>query len=360
MTSPVDRDPVNGAATPRPGRVVPPRIIRISTDSLGADRPITRIPPGFFGAALGLSGLAGLWLFAATSIGVSPLVGDAIALIAGGVWCALAAGYLRQGAHQILADFRDTADGAMLAAPVMSALVLGSVLSAHARTAGHVVVIVFLILGALLCGLLIGQWMTGGIDEDRLGPALYLPGGGIGFVGCEAAYAIRLNGVAALFFGIGVCTWVFASSIILSRLQYRPRLSAALTPTLAIELAPPAVAGTAYFLLHPGRPDLFAYGIAGYAVMMVIAQGRLLPLYRAAGFTAGFWSFTFPWAAMATLALRWLALEHPAGQRVYAWVVIALTTVLVIAVAARTIVDIAAGHSLYSTLRGSHAVTRDA
>jgi tellurite resistance protein len=339
---------------------VPPRIPPISKDSLGADPPITRIPPGYFGAALGLSGLAGVWLFAATSIGVSPAVGDAIALLAGGVWCALAVGYLRQGARQVLADFRDTADGSMLAAPIMSALVLGSVLSAHARTAGHVVVIVSLIVGALLCGLLIGQWMTGGMDEDRLGPALYLPGGGIGFVGSEAAYAIGLHGVAALFFGIGVFTWVFASSIVLSRLQYRPRLSAALTPTMAIELAPAAVAGSAYFLLHPGRPDLLAYGIAGYAVMMVVAQVRLLPIYRAAGFTAGYWSFTFPWAAMATLALRWLALEHPPGERAYAWVVIALTTILVIAVAARTVVDIAAGRSHYPTLRGSHAVTRDA
>jgi hypothetical protein len=49
----------------------------MSKDSLGADRSITPVPPGFFGAALGLSGLAGLWLFAATSIGVSPAVGDA-------------------------------------------------------------------------------------------------------------------------------------------------------------------------------------------------------------------------------------------------------------------------------------------
>jgi tellurite resistance protein TehA-like permease len=56
------------------------------------------------------------------------------------------------------------------------------------------------------------------MDEDRLSPALYLPGGGIGFVGSEAAYTIGLHGIAALFFGIGVFTWVFASSIVLSRL----------------------------------------------------------------------------------------------------------------------------------------------
>jgi tellurite resistance protein len=321
---PADRERVKGVAAPP-----------------AAGRPITRVPPGFFGAALGLSGLAGLWLFAATSIGVSAVVGDGIALLAGGVWCVLAVAYVCQGARQILRDFRDTVDGPMLAAPVMSALVLGSVLSTHARTAGHIVVIVFLIVGALLCGLLIGQWMSGGIDEDRLGPALYLPGGGIGFVGCEAAYAIGRHGIAALFFGIGVFTWVFASSIVLSRLQYRPRLAAALTPTMAIELAPPAVAGSAYFLLHVGRPDPFAYGLAGYAVVMVVAQVRLIPLYRAAAFTSGFWSYTFPWVAMGTLAVRWLALEHPRGERAYAWVVIGLATTLVLAIGVRTVVEIA-------------------
>jgi tellurite resistance protein len=337
---PTDGDSVRGVATPPPGTVVP-RIAAPGNDSFAAARPITRIPPGFFGAALGLAGLAGLWLFAATSIGVSPFVGDAIAVLAAGVWCVLAVGYVCQGPHQLVADLPDTAAGPMLAAPVMSALLLGSVLAAHARTAGHVVVIVFLIVGALLCGLLTAQWMTGGIDEDRLGPALYLPGGGIGFVGCEAASAIGLHGIAEVFFGIGVFTWVFASSIVLNRLQYRPRLAPALIPTMAIELAPPAVAGSAYFLLHPGPPGLFAYGIAGYAVMMVVAQVRLLPLYRAAGFTAGSWSFTFPCAAAATLALRWLAVEHPSGQRLYAWAVIALATALVIAIAGRTAVDIA-------------------
>jgi tellurite resistance protein len=75
--------------------------------------------------------------------------------------------------------------------------------------------------------------------------------------------------------------------------------------------------------------------------MMVVAQVRLIPLYRAAAFTSGFWSFMFPWVAMGTLALRWLALEHPPGERAYAWVVIGLATALVSAIGVRTVVDIA-------------------
>jgi tellurite resistance protein len=110
-------------------------------------------------------------------------------------------------------------------------------------------------------------------------------------------------------------------------------------PSMAIELAPPAVAGSAYFALHP-RPDLVAYGIAGYAAVTLIAQLRLLPLYRGLSFSPSFWTFTFPCAAMASLALRWLAAEHPAGEKVYAWIIVAAVSALVAAIAVRTIIGL--------------------
>jgi hypothetical protein len=53
---------------------------------------------------------------------------------------------------------------------------------------------------------------------------------------------------------------------------------------------------------------------------------RLLPIYPRLSFTPGFWSFTFPSAAMATLGLRWLALEEPTGATAYAWIPIAPLT----------------------------------
>jgi tellurite resistance protein len=300
-----------------------------------------RIPPGFFAAPLGLSGLSGMWLLAGSTIGAPRAVGDAIAVVAGVVWCALAAAYLRQGLRRIATDLRDTAAGPLLAAPVISGLLLGIVLSEHAAIAGRIVVIMFLGAGALLSGLLLGQWLNGGLEQDRLGPAIYLAGGGIGWVGTQAAYAIGLHHLAAMFFGIGVFTWVFVSSTVLDRLFYRPRLDPALIPSMAIELAPPTVAGSAYFVLAPGRPDLVAYGIAGYATTMVIAQLRLVPLYRRLSFSPSFWSFTFPGAATATLALRWLAADPPVGEKVYAWVIIAAASALVAAIAVRTIVDLA-------------------
>jgi hypothetical protein len=57
------------------------RVLSVDAVREGAQRPstsgIVRIPPGFFGIALGLSGLAALWAFAAPTFGGRRRSGDA-------------------------------------------------------------------------------------------------------------------------------------------------------------------------------------------------------------------------------------------------------------------------------------------
>jgi tellurite resistance protein len=79
---------------------------------------------------------------------------------------------------------------------------------------------------------------------------------------------------------------------------------------------------------------------------MVVAQIRLLPLYRTLRFSPAFWSFTFPPGNMALFGLRWLELERPAGSTAYAWVLVAAITVLVGAIFGRTIVAARRGQLL--------------
>jgi tellurite resistance protein len=312
-------------------------------------RPAVRIPPGFFGMGLGLSGLAALWAYGTTSFGAPAAVGDGLGVIAASVWVGLTAAYLRQGPRQILADARDPTHGPFLAAGVMTAYVLAAgVLEPLAPGLARAIVIGFLVIGLVLSGLLTGQWLTGGLDEATFGPAFFLPGIGIGFVGADAAATVGLHSIAELFFGIGIAAWVLISSVVLNRMFFRPRLPPALIPTMAIELAPAAVAGNAYFLIHPGRPDGLLLGLSGYAAVMVVAQLRLLPLYRQLSFTPSFWAFTFPPANMAVFALGWLKLEHPAGARACAWLLVTAITALVGAIAARTILAAIRGQLLPS------------
>lgn len=106
------------------------------------------------------------------------------------------------------------------------------------------------------------------------------------------------------------------------------------------------MAGIAYFALTAGRTDRPAQALAGYAVLMVLIQVRLLPRFAALRFAPGFWAFTFSWAATSTDALDWIALRRPPGAAACAAVVLAAITAFIGYIAARTVVLIARGELL--------------
>jgi tellurite resistance protein len=58
-----------------------------------------------------------------------------------------------------------------------------------------------------------------------------------------------------------------------------PPLPAPLVPTLAIEVAPPALAALALFACSGGRIDIWVILVSGYGMLLVLAQIRLMPLY---------------------------------------------------------------------------------
>jgi tellurite resistance protein len=147
-------------------------------------------------------------------------------------------------------------------------------------------------------------------------------------------------------FGLGVLCWVIVGSMILARLIFRPPLPDALAPTLAIEVAPAAVATVAYFFSHGPHVTALVTGLAGYGLLMVVAQIPLLGRYVRLSFSLGTWAFTFAWAAVASSALLWIAAGHPAGSRTLGYLDLAAISLLVGGIAARTVVAMAQGRLL--------------
>src|SRR5580693_9015093 len=82
--------------------------------------------------------------------------------------------------------------------------------------------------------------------------------------------------------------------IITLRLYVVPSLPPPLLPTIAIELAPPVVAGDSWFAINGGKVDTPGAVLAGLALLMLLVQLRLIPLYTRATFGPGFWAFLFP------------------------------------------------------------------
>ena len=122
--------------------------------------------------------------------------------------------------------------------------------------------------------------------------------------------------------------WVIMFVVLFARLAVRPPLPDALTPTLAIIVSPPAVAGTAWIAITGRTDDVMQLALTGLTVVLVLMQLALVPRYRRLPFSLGFWSFTFPFAAVAGYGATLLAAGGSFAAVVAAWVLIAAVTAL--------------------------------
>lgn len=301
----------------------------IGTTQAPRRRPSRRIPPNLFGIPFGIAGLAEVWHAARPVLGTPQLVPNIMFAASSALWIVVASAYAAQGPRQIWSDLHDRVLAPFVSLAVITPMIPASALADHALTAAQVLVAVFLVLTVLLGGWLTGQWIVGDLDQDSAHPGYFLPTVAGGFVASFTASQVQLRGVAEAMFGIGMLCWVLLGSLILNRLFFRPSLPAPLIPTLAIEVAPPAIGGVAYFALDGAAPNAVAAALGGYAVLMVLVQLRFVPLYARLRFSPALWAFTFAYAAVATDALRWLALKNPPGTTAYAAVVLALITVLI-------------------------------
>jgi len=337
-------DRLNAGRMPMPA----PRAAALDTAGQGKFRR-PRVPPSLFTIALGLAGLGQAWHAAEPVLGVPAAVPDAIFAVAAAAWVALVAAYAAQGWRQVLADLRDPVLGAFVPAAAITAMILGGALAAAAPAAfaaGRVLVVVFLAGTIVTGGWLTGQWITGRLDQDTMHPGYFLPTVAGGLAGATAAAGVRLPAVAEASFGIGIGAWLLLGSPVWTRLFFRPMLPAALVPTLAIELAPPAVAGAACFALTGAAITFAARALGGFCLLMAVAQLRFVPLYARLRFSPGFWAFTFSYAAAATDALLWITNARPPGATGYAIAVVTLITVFIAAIGARTVLAAVRGQLL--------------
>jgi tellurite resistance protein len=297
------------------------------------------ITPNLFGIAYGLAGLAGCWGYAAL-LGFAPaLVSDILCVLAAVVWLALLVSYVpqvlrRPGGWQ--AELTDPVLGPFVSLIPIVGMLLAIGLMRHERAAGQWLFGLFAAATIVLAAWIAGQWISGGVDLDKLHPGYVLPAVAGGLVATIGAAAAGWSGPARVFFGLGLVSWLIIESMILARLYFRPPLPAPLQPTLAILAAPPALAGLAYLAINHGRVDALTFGLAGYTLLAAIVQVRLVGVYRHLHFTSGFWAYAFPYAAVSTFALHWIAYAHPPGHRIWAWIVIVAITAFVAALAAET------------------------
>jgi tellurite resistance protein len=313
-------------------------------------KPARSIPLNFFGIPFGLLGLADCWLVAA-NFGLAPvMIGRLLVAVAVIVWVVVGYAHLRGMRADHVSLGTNLAD--QIAGPFASLAVIMPMLAAAdalyplTHTAGTVVVDVLIGATVVLSGWFMGQWIYRPLELAKVHPGYFLPSVAGGLVASASAGLIGQLRLAEMLFGLGLMSWIVLGSVILGRLVVGPPLPGPLMPTIAIEVAPAAVATFAAFVIDGHRVDTLVRVLAGYGVFMIIAQLRLLPAYRRLSFMPSFWAFTFSWAAVTFAGLFWLGVTRPTGWRAESYVALTLITAFIGAIAARTALALRRGQLL--------------
>lgn len=284
-----------------------------------------------------------MWATARPTLDAPVAIPNTLHLVAAAIWVLILAIYATQGPRRILTDLHDPMAGPFVALAVITPTLLSSALAPYALDAARILVTVFLSLTVLLGGWITGQWIIMPIDQDAAHPGYFLPTTAGCLIAAYAAAQVNMHDVAEALFGTGVLFWVILGSLLFNRLLFRPALPTALVPTLAVEIAPPVVAGLAYFAISGGKIDAFAIALAGCAVFMGLVQLRLVPLYLRLHFSPATWVFAFSYAAAATDVLLWIRIKNPTGAFAYAATTVGLITAFIGAITVLTVVSLARG-----------------
>ena len=153
-------------------------------------------------------------------------------------------------------------------------------------------------------------------------------------------------------FGLGLVFWVGLLPLLLQRvLVHDAALPGRLLPTIAIFIAPPAVAMLAWGALTgdlagPVARVLWAAAM-GFVLVLLAQVGRL----HAIPFALPYWAYTFPLAAATAATIAMAGVRPQAGYDVVAVVMLAATTLLVLSVLAMTLRAAARGRDLRARVR---------
>lgn len=315
---------------------------------------LQRLPPALFAIPLGLIGLSGSWgRIAQADVRVSMAVPLQSGLLWLGLalWALLASMWLLKLLRhpaQVRALWAHPLQASFLALGPVSTLLVVAATAPRVDgpvlvTALDLLVLLALALQLSIAWRVVAQLTTGRIAAEQVTPALYLPTVAGGFVGAMALQGLGLHGWAVLLFGSGLGAWALLEARILHRLFAGP-LPLPLRPTLGLELAPTSVGALTMAVLWPQLPAdalLVALGIGLGPAVAVLVRWRW---WTETPFSAGFWSFSFPIAAYASVVVE--AVRRGGWPVWPAWAAVLVASAVIAFLALRTLLLWRAGRLL--------------
>jgi tellurite resistance protein len=195
-------------------------------------------------------------------------------------------------------------------------------------------------LQLVLTLVIVTVWLNSERPPNSLNPAWFIPAVGNVLVPVASVPAgFVLTGW--FFFSIGLFYWTILGTLVFYRLVIGDALEAPMRPTLAILMAPPAVAFLAWLQLGDGLAGvgLVLYFIAVLNFLLLIPQ---VPGFLKLPFFPSWWAYTFPLAAFTVATFRFAELSGALADGAL-MALAGLATGVILVVAGRTLLAVKRG-----------------
>lgn len=330
---------------PSEATVQTPSIHPSSATSPPISRPRTEasvrnLPVNLFASVMGLSGLALAWRLAHGSLGAPAFIGEAIGVLALGVFVLLSAAYvakLVKHPQAVHAEFHHPVAGNFFGTIAISVLLLSAVVEPYSAPAAQGIWTVGVVATLVLCFVVVSRLLKGQVDASNAVPAWIVP--------CVATLDIPVTGghmpmawaaeVNLLAGAVGAVLALVLLTLIVGRLVHRDPLPPAMAPSLMILVAPFAVGFLAYSNLAGGIDRfaslLFYFGLFMFAVLAPKVFRPSVP------FSPGWWAISFPMAALANAALKYAEFRASGPLWVIAIVLLGALTIALAVLTVRTV-----------------------
>ncbi|WP_424811700.1 hypothetical protein [Roseococcus sp. YIM B11640] len=269
-----------------------------------ADRTLAYFPLPLLAVPMGLGGMGLAWrVFAEAAPWAAP-VGEALMALTALAWIVITALHvMRAMRHPFMAreDWQHPFRGSFAGAIAIGLMLVAATLLPYVPGVARVVLLVAVALQWGVGLALLGRALRGEGSGAMLAPPLLIPLVG-NLVASIFAPALGMPMLGWMLFGVGTTLWLALQPLLLHRMVEGPPLPVVLRPAFFILLAPPAVSALALEALGGHGPLVFAlYGFACFTLALLVIE---LPFLVAGGFNPGFWAFTFPLAAFASITMR--------------------------------------------------------
>ena len=313
-----------------------------NSDQTGAGFAAT-VPLPLFASVMGTCGLALVWHAAETRWGFAPLASASLTAIAGALFVVIAMAYSYKAMRfreRVMTELRHPVRINFLPAISINLLLLGILARPWLAGLSDALWLTGAALQLVLTVTIVTVWFNSERPPNSINPAWFIPAVGnvlVPLAAIPAGYELT----AWFFFSVGVFFWIILGTVVFYRLIVGDALEPPMRPTLAILLAPPAVAFLAWLQLtgdDPG-PGLMLFFMALLTFLLLLPQ---IPGFFKLGFFPSWWAYTFPLAAFTVACFRFDEITGAVNDAALA-ALTATVTVVIVLVAGRTALAVVRG-----------------